>query len=604
MSLFNFKFTYSINKKIVLRNVEGTIPNNSLTCILGKSGAGKTSLIEILSGRSHDGIITGTIKFNSKDINIDELREKIGYVHQDNLLCPDFTVFELFNLCYRLKMPHLNKDQINNRLHNLLRLLRLIDCKDTIIGATEEKGISGGEKKRVSIGLELISEPNILFLDEPISGLDAYNAYNIMSILKNLVKNGKSVVAVIHQPSSEIFNSIDHLIVMNNKKIIYCDERYLLIEFMSSLNKICPKYVNPADFLFMRILNNQRTIIQIEDSYKVKHYARSNTTESTIEYEKPESNIIKKVLNELNILTLRFLKEFFRNKMAFKFKVIQNIFTALTISLIYLDLGISQEDVQNRIGVLFYISINIFMSSLYGILTIFFSKKSIYFREYQSGWYSYSTFYLSKIVTEIPMNIISALLLSTITYYLVGFQQSEEKFLNFLLVIFVSINCGNAIGFFLSSLFSNIGLTMAFVPTLTMPMMIFSGFFINNRSIPAYFDWFKYLSPIKYTFNALALNEFDNIEFECNLDESNKYKCFYKNSDDVIQYLNFDSYFTIKNNIIFMLIIYVFFNLLTYLILRRKIIKKMNKPYKNINKSSVIFKLESTVVDNIRQTAI
>ena len=137
----------------------------------------------------------------------------------------------------------------------MISILHLEKCKDTIVGDSIIKGISGGERKRLSVGMEMIMNPSIIFLDEPTSGLDTYTAYSLVKSLKNITSTGRTVVATIHQPSSDLLRLFDDLIILNHGKIIYQGEVNNLVNYFSNLGYKCPEYTNPSDYLFMTILN-------------------------------------------------------------------------------------------------------------------------------------------------------------------------------------------------------------------------------------------------------------------------------------------------------------------------------------------------------------
>lgn len=593
-NLYSFNnLKYSVSDKIILNNINGAIPKNKLTAILGKSGAGKTSLMSILSGRLLDGQVEGDIYINNTIFDNRYANYSTAYVQQEDILSDNLTVYELFNLCAILKLKDKQNHIIKQKINEILNVLELEDCKDTIIGNNMHKGISGGEKKRVSIGLELINDPDIIFLDEPTSGLDSYNAFNVMNLLKKLTNLNKTVITILHQPTSEVFESIDHLIILNDGDICYCNKRNLVIPRLQKINLECPIYTNPADFLFRKILSNERNF-QLFKQNKI-HYLLPPEVNN---HRKKMNNTGNSFIYETKILLERNIRELFRDRISFKFKIIQAIFLSMFLSLIFFKLDYSQTSIQNRIGITFYLSINTFMSSVYGTLHTFFHKKTIFFREYQSRWYNFNSYFISKIIADMPLNLIISILMTSIIYFWVGLQNNADKYFTFLGIIIMSTSCGNILGTFISSLFDYFYIAMIFVPTIMMPMLLFSGFFVNNETIPVYFDWIKYLSPIKYNFNALALNEFDGLKFECTNEEINNDQCLYKTGEDVIDYLNFDSFFTINMNVLFLGIYYCLFIYFTYIILKKKIDKKIDIPYAKLNKESPNNNI------NIRQTLV
>ena len=243
-------------KKIILNNLTGYFCHGRLTAIMGPSGAGKTSLMEIISGQSKSGIVTGNLFLNGNLSDINAIKKRAGFVFQDDVILNTMTVKEALYMSALLRLPeNISNEEKMNRVNEMISILHLENCKDTIVGDSLTKGISGGERKRLSVGMEMIINPSIIFLDEPTSGLDTYTAYSLISNLKDLTTTGRTVVSTIHQPSSEILQLFDDLILLNHGKIVYQGEVNNLVPYFSNIGYKCPEYTNPSDYIFMNILN-------------------------------------------------------------------------------------------------------------------------------------------------------------------------------------------------------------------------------------------------------------------------------------------------------------------------------------------------------------
>jgi ABC-type multidrug transport system ATPase subunit len=176
-----------------------------------------------------------------------------AYVQQDDILFQTMTVRECLEFSAKLKLRGELADKIT-RVDNLISELRLNKCQNTKIGGDLIRGVSGGERKRTSIGVELITDPNLIFLDEPTTGLDSYTATSVIETLRDLTYSGKTVVSTIHQPNSNIYQSFDRLMLMSLGKIIYFNEARLAVNYFSELGFACPKFSNPADY-FMHMMS-------------------------------------------------------------------------------------------------------------------------------------------------------------------------------------------------------------------------------------------------------------------------------------------------------------------------------------------------------------
>ena len=445
-------YTAEYQNKRILNCVSGAIRPGRLTCILGASGAGKTSLLNILSGSLVSGALSGQLVSTRRCCDLNSAAHALqlvngnvvdggfitkmsGYVHQvntivssrarslhhnmcvssfavqDDVMMATQTVREALTMAAALKM-NFSSDERVSKVNDMLALLGLSGSENTIIGDASMKGVSGGERKRVAVGMQLISNPSLLFLDEPTSGLDTLNAYNVVATLKTLARKGKTVVATLHQPSSEIFHMIDDLIVMAAGELVYCGPAGSAVEYFGSLGFACPKYSNPGDFIFMQVLNLQK---QAETAMKRDGGGGGSVLEVTnqqIELSKqwgcspqnqemlgacshlavsPISNISTNFqaafVTQFAILMQRAWKNALRNPLLVKAKIGQAMFMAVLLGLIYQGDAMKQHQagIQNRTGVIFFMSINQVMSSAIGILSVFFAEKLVFMREHASG---------------------------------------------------------------------------------------------------------------------------------------------------------------------------------------------------------------------------
>ena len=230
------------------------------TAILGPSGAGNTSLLNILSGRqkSKGRTVTVESEVHLDGIPVDptciKVRKRIAFVPQGDSLMATSTPREAIRFSAKLRLPRSTKDsQIDKLTTRMIAELGLGDCADTYVGGNMVKGISGGERKRTSVGVELVVKPALVFLDEPTSGLDSFSAVQLCQLLKKVAQAGSSVLFTIHQPCSEIFNSFDHLILLNKGRIMYQGAVVDVPRYFAERNQPCPPNYNPADWIMVSL---------------------------------------------------------------------------------------------------------------------------------------------------------------------------------------------------------------------------------------------------------------------------------------------------------------------------------------------------------------
>ena len=268
---------YEIKNKSILTQVSGDVTRGRLCAIMGPSGSGKTSLLNILSGRNRDiGIYAGSIFVNGIRIDPRKFRTNIAYVMQDDALFGTQTPREAITFSATLRLPpSTSRKQRNAIVDEVIRTLGLESCADTYIGTKFIKGLSGGEKKRTSIATELVSDPSILVLDEPTSGLDSYSAYNVVKTLKKLCASGKTILTTIHQPSSEVFELFDDVILLASGCMIYKGPRDEIVNHFQTQGYICGSNMNPADFVMFKI-QNPEIAERLMNGYHSQSYSDTN----------------------------------------------------------------------------------------------------------------------------------------------------------------------------------------------------------------------------------------------------------------------------------------------------------------------------------------
>eukprot|EP01036_Dinobryon_divergens_P038647 gene38647-50757_t len=251
----NLKWTninFYVGKTTILSECWGEVPSGKVCAIMGPSGAGKSSLLNVLAGRSASSpgvLVTGDISVAGQSIDPVTFRNHIAYVMQDDALVPTATPREALRFSASMRLPaSTSQETIDGLVEDMLQELALEDCADTMIGGALIKGISGGQRKRTSVGIEVITQPSLLFLDEPTSGLDSFAAFNCIKLLQQLAEDNAAVLCTIHQPSSEVFHLFDRVIVMKDGRVLYQGSVPDITTYFASFGYNCPINYNPADY--------------------------------------------------------------------------------------------------------------------------------------------------------------------------------------------------------------------------------------------------------------------------------------------------------------------------------------------------------------------
>ncbi|KAF7189662.1 ABC transporter G family member, partial [Pseudocercospora fuligena] len=246
--------SYNLKGKQILTNVTGAVHPGELMAIMGASGAGKTTFLDILARKRKRGLVTGEAWLNGEKVSDDQFQNVIGFVDQDDTMLPTLTVHETILDSALLRLPReMSRAAKEQKVEDVERQLGIYHIKDQIIGSEDSghgRGISGGEKRRVGIACELVTSPSILFLDEPTSGLDAFNAFNVIECLVTLVKTyNRTVVFTIHQPRSNIVALFDQLILLAHGRTVYSGPFRDCQSYFDSIGYSCPPGFNIADYL-------------------------------------------------------------------------------------------------------------------------------------------------------------------------------------------------------------------------------------------------------------------------------------------------------------------------------------------------------------------
>jgi ABC-type multidrug transport system ATPase subunit len=541
---------------LILENLNGEIQSGSTLAIMGSSGAGKTTCLNYLSKRTGtSGLLkrNGEIKFIVNNLDESNSMAKLSaFVTQDDILFEVLTVEELLNFAADIKLVSKTVEERKAIVENLIKRLGLEKCRSTRVGDVGSKGLSGGEKKRTAIGYELITNPYILFLDEPTTGLDTKSAFNVMKfITEDAVANNRITIFTIHQPSSELFTLFDNLLLLAQGKTVYLGKATESISFFNNLNYCCPKNFNPTEY-FLKILstgssecnqqcneqvlmNMTETELQIKLNEEVTDKSNNVLTMIQIFKESNDNNLILTDLSgfEINrsvvkvdshsnykqfiILFARNFKLVMRDKLTYAFRIFFLILNAALVLLVYNNIGTGENAVLDRRGCLFFITNLVIQASIQNTLITFTFEKPKFYKEQESEMYGIFPYFFSKTILEIPLQFISAILNFVLLYFIIGLNDYNiYKYLIYVIIVFSAGYAGSTLGIFLSALIDNQEIIPAIVPLLLYVQTISSGYFISQSNIPYVFYPFKYISLFRYTFQALCWNEFEDIgDLDC-----------------------------------------------------------------------------------------
>ncbi|SCZ90311.1 BZ3500_MvSof-1268-A1-R1_Chr1-3g01909 [Microbotryum saponariae] len=502
--------------RVILDNLSGRVQPGTLCAILGPTGAGKSTFVELLAGKRKNGITTGSIHLVLAQ-GARSRKVQVGIVDQHDVLPATATVRECLHFAAELKMPETTTpSERKERVCEVLTLLGLIECADTVVGDTEHRGISGGERRRVSIGLELLATPAVLICDEPTSGLDSSAAKKVIQVLKDLTEGvtgvRTTVITTIHQPSSPMFNLFDQLILFGSSgRMMYCGDAHNASAYFATRGDPVPYAWNPADhFLELAVA----PLLQLGSGDTLTsdgHDEKRNWGDNTCFIDTPTASMHSKpqacALTQFEALAKRELRNLKRDHSL----VVMHVGTAAILGAfiggMYFQVDLTIGGFQSRVGSLFFLGSLIAFSSL-SALSNFANYRSLFLRERANGYYSPISWLASRIVFDlIPLRIIPILIVSSIVYWMVGLSPDAAHFFKYLLIL-VLYNMSTAVlNFLLAAVITDTGNAILISSILNLAQMAFAGFFIHLDSIPAAVRWIQWLCPLKYLLEALTVNE-------------------------------------------------------------------------------------------------
>ncbi|KAJ5103718.1 ABC-2 type transporter [Penicillium argentinense] len=511
------------HSKTVLQDVGADMPSGSLTAIIGSSGSGKTSLLNLMANRMSlsRAKVTGTTTFNG-DTDIESVRS--AYVMQEDVLIPTLTVRETLRYSADLRLPPpITQKERYAIVEQAILELGLKECADTRIGTTAHKGCSGGEKRRTSIGVQLLANPSVLFCDEPTTGLDATSAFQIIRTLKRLARDGRTVIISIHAPRSEIWSLFDNVILLARGSPLYSGPVDASISHFEQCGHGLPPFVNPAEFLIdLAAIDNRSETLEAASYVRVDQL-REMWRSKTAKEEAAEKNLsvpaagrgekrgMQKVSfrRQFDVLTSRTFVTTIRDPMGLAGSLLEAVGMAVINGWIFLQLDESQAGIRSRQGSLYTASsLNGYLILLYETYRLTIDIR-LFDRERNEGVVGVPAFLLSRRVARFPLEDLPVpLLFAVIFYFMVGYRIDAAQFFIFFVltllthytaVTFAAVSIGIARNFSGASLVGNLCFTL---------QSFTCGFFVQSQQIPVYTRWLKWCAYTFYIFGALSANEF------------------------------------------------------------------------------------------------
>jgi len=532
--------------KTILRDVSG-IFEPGLNAIMGPTGGGKTSLLDLLAKRKTDEGLRGDILLNGQPLPRD-FRLMSGYVTQDDVIMGTLTVRENLEFAANLRLRNCTKQQKEERVNELIHDLGLEKCMDTKVGTELIKGVSGGERKRCNIGIELVTKPMVLFLDEPTTGLDASTSYNVISLLRELtVQGNRTIVFSIHQPRYSIFRLFDRLHLLScYGQTVYHGMAQEAVTYFAAHDLVCETYNNPPDFFLDIILEHcdpSQANLNVSEVRDKNYFTEQNPLESANKIDLP--GLFRESSENQALLTLcsevlekstergyersmgyatnwgqqffyvaqRSLRNLRRDPQSSIVPLASMVILATLVGSLYLDLEYDLNGFQNLFGALFFVAIQMLFGNV-AALQAFIAGRSLFLHESANGFYRVSSYFVATLVCDLlPLRTFPTIVFGTIFYWMVGLKSDYPLFMFFHLTNVVTTMCACSLAFFVSVASGVYAVAQALISVLFVVMMLFSGLILNVASMPAALRWLQYISIPRYCLMVHAGAQIVDINF-------------------------------------------------------------------------------------------
>jgi ATP-binding cassette, subfamily G (WHITE), member 2 len=459
---------------------------------MGASGSGKTTLLSVLSLRldTHRMKIEGDVRINGKEYSKNLLKSMSGYVMQDDLIHAELTVHETLMYTAALRLPRgTTKADRLSRVDEALKTVGIDYCRDVIVGDTRNKGISGGERKRLCVAMELITRPKLLFLDEPTSGLDSTTALSLMSTLKDLCERGVcTVVCTIHQPQTKIFHLLDNLLLMKKGEIVYQGSCSKADAYFAEAGYPCPDKMNPADHMLDCVTVGTHDEKQEANVLKL---AVPINMDFGLDMDDFAMRAVQPWIWQLIVLTHRNMMEKLRRWDIIAMNIFITIIVAVFISNgAWFQIGTLEASWLKRNPIMFFTVIHQgVVSSLQGTYA-FPMERAIMLRERAAGAYYVSAYFLAKTGVDSFFQLIAPFVFTAFVYPICGLNiNNMNKPFIFLVFQMLLCNCAVALSNMCSCIFVSIEMSTVILACAMEITRLYSAFFVSPLLLDTYPLW-------------------------------------------------------------------------------------------------------------------
>lgn len=543
------------SKRVLLNKITGVVRKGELLAIMGPSGAGKTTLLNVLAGRAskrhHGKIMVDGAPVDKNTMSL------FGYVRQEDTHFSYLSPREILTISARLRLPSsVSIKEKKDKVELIIRELGLSKCADTHVGTDMIKGISGGEKKRLSVGTELITDPSIIFLDEPTSGLDSHMALTLFDKLCTLKREiGRPIVSTIHQPSSKLLAKFDLLLLLSEGRTVYFGPASKAVDYFNGIGLHCPLYSNPCEF-FLDVCSvhmggkhalgdaevdsgvdpsldylverweeeESGNLARLESVFASKKDVEDDEDSEDVVVHEPKRKVTRQyatsLWNQTMVLLWRSMLGFMRAKEMLVGQIGEAVIMGLLVGLVFLQVDNSQGGNNARQGGIFFMAMQMTFGPIMAQFSTFGAERNVVGHERDGKWYQVLPYFLGKSIAEIPMMIVVPFIYNLVAYWMIGLTPSAGNFFAFYGVLMLTYAAGSSLGLLVSAITPNFQLANVVGSVMLIFIILLSGYFLPDEDVPVFLRWIRAVSFLRYGFDLLMHIEYSSISsFYCTSSE-------------------------------------------------------------------------------------
>ncbi|CAL1386918.1 unnamed protein product [Linum trigynum] len=517
----------------LLHDVSGTFRPGVLTALVGVSGAGKTTLMDVLAGRKTGGYTEGIINISGYPKNQMTFARISGYCEQNDIHSPRITVYESLLHSAWLRLPKsVNKKDRMMFIEEVMELVELVLLRNSIVGLPGVNGLSTEQRKRLTIAVELVANPSIIFMDEPTSGLDARAAAIVMRTVRNTVDTGRTVVCTIHQPSIDIFESFDELLLMKRGgQVIYAGtlghHSHKMVEYFENIQGVpnIQEGTNPATWMLdisSAAIETQLNVDFAEIYSYSELYKRNQELIEALSTPTPGSSDLyfptqfaQDFLTQCTACFIKLHRSYWQNPEYNVTRLFLTIVVGVLFGLIFWKKGQktqTQQDLFNLLGATYSSIMFLGACSCSAVLPIVSVERTILYREKAAGMYSEVAYAVAQVSIEAVYIAVQTFFYSVILFLMIGYPWHLGNFLWFYFFIFMCFLYFNLYGMMLIALTPSYQIAAIAMTFFFTTWNLFNGFLILRTDIPIWWRWYYWASPVAWTIYGMFASQLGNVD--------------------------------------------------------------------------------------------